>query len=50
MCIRPSQWWNLMTLRRNVLGIMQKGYTLNGRTICGDGDCSESKSLILLSY
>ncbi len=33
MCIRPSQWWNLMTLRRNVLGIMQKGYTLNGRTI-----------------
>lgn len=33
MCIRLSQWWNLMTLRRNVLGIMQKGYTLNGRTI-----------------
>ncbi len=34
MCIRLSQWWNLMTLRQgNVLGIMQKGYTLNGRTI-----------------
>ncbi|STG25827.1 heat shock protein [Escherichia coli] len=31
----------------NVLGIMQKGYTLNGRTnSCGDGYCSESKSLI----
>ena len=31
MCIRPSQWWNVAP--GNVLGIMQKGYTLNGRTI-----------------
>ncbi len=30
----------------NVLGIMQKGYTLNGRTYraAGDGNCSESKA------
>lgn len=34
MCIRPSQWWNLDDVAPcNVLGIMQKGYTLNGRTI-----------------
>lgn len=34
MCIRLSQWWNLIDVAPgNVLGIMQKGYTLNGRTI-----------------
>ena len=50
MCIRLSQWWNLMTLRQVTYWALCRRVIADGSyDSCGDGNCSESKSVISVS-